>query len=88
MQNRIDPAEFGLPSRTILVEGQKGEIILVMDRKSRIVMADGHRIAAKAEKIRSKNPAAEINLQTGAPICGKTASYLAAKDIKIFPLEE
>lgn len=39
-----DPSHFGLPSRTVLEEGEDGSITLVINRKSRIIMKDGERI--------------------------------------------
>jgi len=79
----IDPAKFNLPAGTILEEGENGEIILVIARKSRIIMADGHRIVAKAEAIRNRKPECRICLHTTAPVCSKTSSYLASHNIKL-----
>ncbi len=83
MAKRIDPGEFNLPARTVLEEDPAGQLTLVLDRKSRIVMADGRRIVAKAEQIRINGSGQPINLRTTAPICSKTALYLAENKIKI-----
>ena len=83
MGKRIDPGEFNLPGRTVLEEEQDGQLTLVLDRKSRIIMADGRRIVAKAEIIRINRSDQPINLRTTAPICSKTARYLAENNIKI-----
>ncbi|MCK4838237.1 MAG: hypothetical protein KAS94_05500 [Desulfobulbaceae bacterium] len=83
MNKRIDPAEFNLPARTVLEEDQAGQLTLVLDRKSRIIMADGRNIVAKAERIRIKRSDQPINLRTTAPICSKTARYLTENNIKI-----
>ena len=83
MNKRIDPAEFNLPARTVLEEDLNGQLTLVLNRKSRIIMADGRKIVAKAEIIRSKGNNLSINLRTTAPICSKTARYLAENNIKI-----
>ena len=83
MTEKIDPAQFNLPPRTVLEAGDNGQLTLVIERKSRIIMADGRKIAAKAEKIRMKNENYQINLRTTAPICSKTARYLADHNIKI-----
>ncbi|MEN8134362.1 MAG: hypothetical protein ABFS18_02335 [Thermodesulfobacteriota bacterium] len=84
MGKRIGPGEFNLPIRTVLEEGENGQLTLVMDRKRRIIMADdGHEIVAKAEKIRTNRSNRPISLRTTAPICSKTARYLAENNIKI-----
>lgn len=83
MPIKIDPSKFNLPAGTVLEEGESGEIILVIARKSRIIMADGHRIVAKVEAIRNRKPECRVCLQTTAPVCSKTTSYLAAHNIKV-----
>ena len=40
---KIDPKLYGLHSRIILRKNKK-DIYIVIDRKSRIIMKDGHRI--------------------------------------------
>ncbi len=83
MAKRIDPGEFNLPARTVLEEDQDGQLTLVLDRKSRVIMSDGRRIVAKAETIRLNRKCQSINLRTTAPICSKTARYLTENNIKI-----
>ena len=80
---RINPRKFNLSARTVLEEGKNGQLTLVIDRQSRIIMADGRKIVAKAEKIRMNRSDYPVNLRTTAPICSKTARYLADHDIKI-----
>ena len=80
---RIDPREFNLSARTVLEEDKDGQLTLVIDRQSRIIMADGRKIVAKAEKIRMNRSDYSVNLKTTAPICSKTARYLADHNIKI-----
>ena len=77
MGKRLDPGKFNLPPKTVLEEDANGQLTLVIDRKSRIVMADGRKIVAKAEKIRMNRSDYPINLKSTAPICSKTVSYLA-----------
>ena len=83
VSKRVDPKEFNLPARTVLEEERNGQLTLVLDRKSRIIMADGRRIVAKAEIIRTRHGNQPIGLRTTAPICSKTARYLAENNIKI-----
>ena len=80
---RIDSRNFNLPARTVLEEDPAGQLTMVLDRKSRIIMADGRRIVAQAEQIRINGSGQPINLRTTAPICSKTARYLTANNIKI-----
>ena len=56
MSKLIDPNEFGLPARTIIEKLGKNRLALVIDRKSRLIMADGLKIVAKAAKIRESRP--------------------------------
>ena len=80
---RLDPKEFGLHPRTKLEQRSSDEIAIVIERKSRIIMADGKRIAEKAEKIREKQPASRVVLQTTAPVCSKTVAYLESKGVQL-----
>ena len=40
----IDPKTYNLSPRTKLLEDNKGSLFVVVDRKSRVVMKDGHKI--------------------------------------------
>ena len=40
----IDPKTYSLSPRTKLLEDNKGSLFVVVDRKSRVVMKDGHKI--------------------------------------------
>ena len=83
MSGLIDAKEFGLPSRTILEQMDAKTIAIVMDRKSRIIMADGKKILAKAEKIKQQLPDVQIVLKTTAPVCSKTIRFLEDEGIKL-----
>ena len=81
MVNTLDPKQFGLNSRTSLLE-KKNTIAIVIDRKSRIIMKDGIRIldqAFKVQKIKRKS----VVLLTSAPVCSKTKTFLLENDISI-----
>ncbi|THB79369.1 MAG: hypothetical protein D6B25_01680 [Desulfobulbaceae bacterium] len=82
----MDPCQFNLSSRTILEQIDNDTIALVINRKSRIIMADGHKIVEKAEKIRREKPITKVALKSSAPICSKTKVFLEEAGIKI--LEE
>lgn len=82
MPKSLDPELYGLPKRTVLEK--KGQTVyIVIDRKSRIIMADGKKIMQKVEAIRSFEPAARVGLKTSAPLCSKTKSFLEEADVTV-----
>jgi hypothetical protein len=68
MSIKIDPKQFGLPPRTIIEQINEDTIALVMNRKSRIIMADGYKIFQKAQKIKDTSPSTSVVLKTTAPV--------------------
>lgn len=80
---KLDPKEFALPARTILEQIDDNTIAIVMDRKSRIIMADGKKIFEKARKIKEVQPSVIVALKTTAPICSKTITFLESKRIQL-----
>lgn len=56
---------------------------LVMNRKSRIIMKDGHQILSKVEKIKAEDEQATISVRTTAPICSKTKAFLEDQGISV-----
>lgn len=84
--NRIDPKEFGLHARTVLEQVDEHTVALVMDRKSRIIMADGRKIVEKVEKIQKVRPKITVVLKTSAPVCSKTTTFLEKSGITIHSL--
>ncbi len=84
--NRIDPKEFGLHARTVLEQVDEHTVALVMDRKSRIIMADGRKIVEKVEKIQKARPRVSVVLKTSAPVCSKTLAFLDKAGIIIHSL--
>ena len=79
----LDPKSFGLSRKTIVREIDRNTLALVINRKSRIIMADGRKIIAKAEKIRRLKPGIRVTLETTAPVCSKTLQYLEENDIQV-----
>ena len=79
----LDSRRFGLTARDRIERIDAGHIAFVLDRKSRILMADGHRILIKAEAIRERAPGVRISVKTNAPVCGKTRIYLLEREIAI-----
>lgn len=81
----IDPKDFGLPPRTLIEQVDKSTVALVINRKSRIIMADGRKLLEKAESIRQAMPGVSVVLKTTAPVCGKTKKFLAEEGLAILP---
>ncbi len=80
---KIDPKQFGLPGRTVIHQTGKNEYSLVVDRKSRIIMADGKKILKKVEAIKNVTPEVKIRLKTSAPVCSKTTTFLNEHSVAI-----
>ena len=78
----LDPKKYGLNARTVLIENEQKEIIIVINRKSRIIMKDGRKILEKARKIQQQENKT-ISVSTGAPVCSKTKQYLQKNGIEI-----
>lgn len=83
MDKPIDPKKFDLPRQTVIHQRGRDNFSLVMNRKSRLIMADGKKILTKVEKIRKIRPKARVSIETTAPVCGKTKVFLAAHNITI-----
>ncbi len=78
----IDPKKYGLNTRTVLIENEQKEIIIVINRKSRIIMKDGRKILEKARKIQQQENKT-ISVITDAPVCSKTKQHLQKNGIEI-----
>jgi len=83
MNRTIDPEKFGLPVKPVLERIDTGTIAVVVDRKSRIIMAEGKKIVAKAEKIKEEMSTVTIALETSAPVCGKTIKFVEGDGIHV-----
>ena len=79
---KIDPKLYGLHSRIILRKNKK-DIYIVIDRKSRIIMKDGHRILEIVKKIRDSETGKNVSVLSGAPVCSKTQKFLTENNISI-----
>ena len=83
MTNFIDPKLFDLPPQTKIEKINSNTLAIVINRKSRIVMADGKKILDKADKIRKAKPGSEVILKTTAPVCSKTVQFLKEQGIEV-----
>jgi hypothetical protein len=79
----LNPKKFGLPARTVLEQIDDTTIAIVMNRKSRIIMADGKKIFEKAGKIKDVRTSVRVALKTTAPLCSKTIKFLEAEGIQL-----
>ena len=79
----INPKLYNLNSRVLIKSQQPNHIIIVINRKSRIIMKDGRRIKEQKESINKAKPKTKVSLETNAPVCSKTKKYLLSKGIKI-----
>ena len=78
----LDPKKYGLKTRTVLIENEQKEIIIVINRKSRIIMKDGRKILEKARKIQQQENKT-ISVSTDAPVCSKTKQRLQKHGIEV-----
>jgi len=56
---------------------------IVVNRKNRIIMADGRKIVANTAKIKKAKPGVTVVLKTSTPVCSKTMQYLAEHRIGV-----
>ena len=79
----IDPTQYNLSSRVDLRQGRSGDLLIIIDGKSRIIMKDGVRILEMVKKINKIDPKKNISVRTSAPICSKTKKLLLVNSIMI-----
>ena len=82
----IDPTQYNLSSRVDLRQDRSGGLLIVIDRKSRIIMKDGIRVLEMVKKINKMDPKKNISVRTSAPICSKTKKLLLENNITTKPL--
>ena len=82
----IDPKTYNLPPKIKLLQDNTGSLFVLIDRKSRIVMKDGHRVVKIAEDIKKVNQIKKISLLTSAPVCSKTKKFLLKYSIPVLAL--
>jgi hypothetical protein len=64
------------------------EFILIINRKSRIIMKDAVTILKKADKIKSKALNARVMVETNAPVCSKSVRFLKDNGISLVTVPE
>ena len=88
MKEQIDPKLYELPPRTVLMKRGPDQFILVINRKSRIIMKDAVTILKKAEKIKEKVLNALVMVETNAPVCSKSIKFLKDNGISVVTVPE
>jgi len=83
MTEQIDPKLYGLSPRTVLKKQDSEEFVLVINRKSRIIMKDAHTILKKVKKIKEKVQHASVILETSAPVCSKSIRFLQENGVDV-----
>ena len=83
MKEQVDPKLYDLPPRTVLMKRGSDEFILVINRKSRIIMKDALAILKKAEKIKEKALNSWVIVETSAPVCSKSIEFLKDNGIRV-----
>ena len=83
MTKQVDPKFYGLPSRTVLMKKGPDEFVLVINRKSRIIMKDALTILKKVKQIKEKVQNASVVLETSTPVCSKSIKFLKEKGIYV-----
>ena len=82
----VDPKTYNLSPRVKLLEDNRGSLFVLIDRKSRVVMKDGHRIVKIVEDIKKVNQNKKTSLLTSAPVCSKTKKHLLKYSIPVLAL--
>ena len=49
---KINPKKYGLSYQTTIFKIERGDVVIMKNRKSRIIMKDGYKILETARKIR------------------------------------
>ena len=79
----IDPKRYNLSSRLNLQQNKLNEIFIIIDRKSRVVMKDAHRILEMVNRIQSIEKDRYVSVLTSAPVCSKTRIFLSDNSISV-----
>jgi hypothetical protein len=73
---KINPKRYSINSRASIFRTTNGGILVVINRKSRIIMKDGHKIIENVKKINKIEKDVKINIKIKAPLCSKTKIFL------------
>ena len=80
---KIDPKRYNLSQRLNLQQNELNELFIIIDRQSRIIMKDGHRILKMVNRIQSVEKDRHVSVLTSAPVCSKTKTFLSNHSIPV-----
>ena len=80
---KIDPKRYSLSPRLNLQQNKLNELFIIIDRKSRVVMKDAHRILEMVNRIQSIEKDRYVSVLTSAPVCSKTRIFLSDNSISV-----
>ena len=83
MTQYVDPISLGLPAKTTVETVDRNTLAIVIKRKSRIIMADGLKILAKVNTIKTATPGMNVILKTTTPICSKTIQLFEDEGLEV-----
>lgn len=84
MDTVLDAKQYGLNSRTRLIQISDKEIAIFVNRKSRFIMKDGLGFLEKVNIVKKQYPDITISLKITSAICSKTLKYLKEYKINIY----
>ena len=84
MTQKIDPKQYGLNSRTQLIQISENEIAIFVNRKSRFIMKDGLGFLEKVDIVQKQLPDITVSLKITSAICSKTLKLLKEHKINIY----
>lgn len=80
---KINPKKYDISHQASIFKTETRGIVIMKNRKSRIIMKDGYKILETARNIRKIEKSINIALQTNAPMCSKTKIFLEKNIINI-----
>ncbi len=83
LMKKIDPKRYNLSPRLNLQQNKLNELFIIIDRKSRVVMKDAHRILEMVNRIQSIEKDRYVSVLTSAPVCSKTRIFLSDNSISV-----
>ena len=80
---KIDPKRYNLSLRLNLQQNKLNELFIIIDRKSRVVMKDAHKILEMVNRIQYIEKDRYVSVLTSAPVCSKTQTFLSGNSISV-----
>jgi hypothetical protein len=78
---KINPKIYSINSRISIFRTTNGGVLVMINRKSRIIMKDGHKIIENVKKINKIEKDVKITIKIKAPLCSKTKTFLEKKGV-------